>query len=163
MRIMRRLIVSLILFLTIAGFSTVHGMDVAIVVNKDNPVDELTMREVAALFELRQQFWKEGDRVYVIIQQSRRAEKNVMLKKVYRQTDEGLNKYLLNRMFKGEILDFPQIESSNEKVKQEVRRRPNAIGFIDAATIDNTVKVLRINRSLPGSDNYLLKSEDLSS
>jgi len=159
---MRRLIAILICFLAIVGNTLVHGMEIAIVVNKDNPVDELTIREVAAIFELRQQFWKGGDRVYVIIQQARRAERNVMLKKVYRQTDEGLNKYLLQRMFTGEISDFPQIESSNEKVKQEVRKRANAIGFIDAATVDNTVKVLRIDRLLPGSDNYRLKSEDSS-
>ena len=160
---MRRSIAILFCFLAIAGNAPVHGMDIAIVVNKDNPVDGLTMRELEAIFELRQQFWKGGDRVYVIIQQAHRAEKNVMLKKVYRQTDEGLNKYLLQRMFTGEISDFPQIESSNEKVKQEVRRRPNAIGFIDAATVDDSVKVLRIDRSFPGSENYRLKSGDPSS
>lgn len=160
---MRRLIAILFSFLAIAGNAPVRGMDVAIVVNKGNPVDEMTMREVEAIFELRKQFWKGGDRVYVIIQQSHRAEKNVMLKKVYRQTDEGLNKYLLHRMFTGEISEFPQIESSNEKVKQEVRKRPNAIGFIDAATVDDSVKVLRIDRSLPGSENYRLKSGDPSS
>lgn len=159
---MHRLTVILICLLTIAGSTPVFGLDIAIVVNRENPVDELTMREVEAIFELRQQFWKGGDRVYVIIQQARRAERNVMLKKVYRQTDQGLNKYLLHRMFKGEIADLPQIESSNDKVKQEIRRRPNAIGFIDAATVDRSVKVLKIDGLLPGSENYRLKSEDSS-
>jgi ABC-type phosphate transport system substrate-binding protein len=160
---MRRSIAILCFFLAVTGNTAVHGMDIAIVVNKDNPVDELSMREVEAIFELRQQFWRGGERVYVIIQQAHRAEKNVMLKKVYRQTDEGLNKYLLQRMFTGEISDFPQIESSNDKVKQEVRKRPNAIGFIDAKTADDSVKVLKIDRSLPGSENYRLKSGDPSS
>jgi len=160
---MCRSIAILCFFLVVTGNTAVHGMDIAIVVNKDNPVDELSMREVEAIFELRQQFWRGGERVYVIIQQAHRAEKNVMLKKVYRQTDEGLNKYLLQRMFTGEISDFPQIESSNDKVKQEVRKRPNAIGFIDAKTADDSVKVLKIDRSLPGSENYRLKSGDPSS
>ena len=145
--------------LALTGHTPVYGMDIAIVVNKGNPVDKLSMREVEAIFELRQQFWKGGDRVNVIIQQSRRAEKNVMLKKVFRQTDEGLNTYLLHRMFTGEISDFPQIEASNERVKQEVRKQANAIGFIDAATVDGSVKVLKIERSLPGAANYQLKSE----
>jgi ABC-type phosphate transport system substrate-binding protein len=160
---MYRSIAILCFFLAVTANTAVHGMDIAIVVNKDNPVDELSMREVEAIFELRQQFWRGGERVYVIIQQAHRAEKNVMLKKVYRQTDEGLNKYLLQRMFTGEISDFPQIESSNDKVKQEVRKRPNAIGFIDAKTADDSVKVLKIDRSLPGSENYRLKSGDPSS
>ena len=157
---MRKLIAILISLLASTGVTPAVAMDIAIVVNKDNPVDGLSMREVAAIFELRQQFWKGGDRVSVIIQQARRAEKNVMLKRVYRQTDESLNTYLLHRMFTGEISDFPQIEASNERVKQEVRKQLNAIGFIDATTIDNSVKVLKIERSLPGSASYQLKSED---
>lgn len=148
-----------ICLLALAGAAPAIGMDIAIVVNRENPVDELTLREVQAIFELRQQFWKSGERVSVITQQARRAEKNVMLKTVYRQTDAGLNAYLLHRMFIGEISDFPQIEASNEKVKQKVRSQANAIGFIDAATIDSTVKVLKIEHALPGSTSYPLKSE----
>ena len=83
-----------------------------------------------------------------------------MLKQVYHTTDEGLNKYLLNRMFTGEISDFPQIAPSNEKVKDEIRKQVNAIGFIDAAAVDKTVKVLRIDGAAVHSDKYRLRSAD---
>ena len=149
-----------VLFSTLAGAGVVRAMDLAIVVNRSNPVDEVTWRELEAIFELRQQFWKSGDRVAVIIQPARRAEKNVMLKQVYHTTDEGLNKYLLNRMFKGEISDFPQIAPSNERVKDEIRKQVNAIGFIDASTVDKTVKVLRIEGAAVNSEKYRLRSGD---
>src|SRR4051812_46703654 len=137
-----------------------RGMDIAIVVNKDNPVSELSFRELTALFELQQQFWKGGTRVHVIIPQAGRPERNVMLKTVYHRTDDSLNKYWLNRMFKAEITDLPQIEPSDEKVKQEVAHRPNAIGFIDASKVDDTVKVLRIDGLLPGVEKYRVRSDD---
>ena len=147
----------------VAGAGVVRAMDLAIVVNWSNPVDTITLRELAAIFELRQQFWKDGEKVAVIIQPARRAEKNLMLKQVYHQTDEGLNKYLLNRMFKGEISDFPQIAPSNEQVKDEVRRQANAIGFIDAAAVDKSVKVLRIDGATLHSEKYRLRSGDPTS
>ena len=145
------------LFLAVAA--TLRGMDVAIIVNKENPINELSFRELTALFELQQQFWKAGGRVHVVIQQAGRPERNVMLKTVYHRTDEGLNKYWLNRMFKAEITDLPQIESSAEQAKQEVAKRVNAISFIDAAQVDDSVKVLRIDGLLPGVEKYRLKSD----
>jgi phosphate transport system substrate-binding protein len=148
------------LLLLLAAALPLRAREVAIVVNKDNPVSELSLREVTALFELQQQFWKGGTRVHVIIQPAGRPERNVMLKTVYHRTDDSLNKYWLNRMFKAEIADLPQIESSDEQVKQEVARRPNAIGFIDAAKVDDTVKVLRIDGVLPGGEKYRLRSDD---
>ena len=146
------------LVLTLA--STLCGMEVAIIVNKENPINELTFRELTALFELQQQFWKSGDRVHVVIQQAGRPERHVMLKTVYHRTDEGLNKYWLNRMFKAEITDLPQIESSAEEAKQEVAKRVNAISFIDAAKVDDSVKVLRIDGLFPGAEKYRLKSDE---
>lgn len=157
---MNRPLAMVVLFSMLAGGGVVCAMDLAIVVNRSNPVDEISWRELEAIFELRQQFWKGGDRVAVIIQPARHTEKNVMLKQVYHRTDESLNKYLLNRMFIGEISDFPQIAPSNEKVKEEVRKQANAIGFIDAATVDSTVKVLRIEGATVHSEKYRLRSGD---
>jgi ABC-type phosphate transport system substrate-binding protein len=154
----RRLTFALVLLM--AAALRLGAKEVAIVVNKDNPLNELSVRELTALFELQQQFWKGGARVHVIIQPAGRPERNVMLKTVYHRSDDSLNKYWLNRMFKAEITDLPQIEASDDRVKQEVAKRPNAIGFIDASKVDDTVKVLRIDGVLPGSDKYRLRSDD---
>lgn len=146
--------------LAVAGTRAVYGMDVAIIVNKDNPINELTFRELTAIFELQQQFWKGGSKVRVIMQKAGCPEKNVMLKHVYHRTDESLNKYWLIRMFKAEIADLPEIEASNEKVKQEVSKQVDAIGFIDASKVDDTVKVLKIDGLLPGAETYRVNSND---
>lgn len=157
---MKRLVSILACCLALARTRAVYGMDVAIIVNKDNPINELSFRELTAIFELQQQFWKGGDKVRVIMQKAGRPEKNVMLKSVYHRTDESLNKYWLIRMFKAEIADLPEIEASNERVKQEVSKQVDAIGFIDASKVDDTVKVLKIDGLLPSAEKYRVKSED---
>lgn len=133
--------------------------EVAIVVNKDNPINELSLKDLTAIFELRQQFWKEGGKISVIIQESGRAERAVMLSQVYKRTDEELKKFWLGRMFKADISALPTTLSSNESVKRFVQKAPGAIGFMDADAVDGTVKVLRVEGLSPKQEGYPLRSD----
>jgi hypothetical protein len=63
-------------------------------------------------------------------------------------------------MFKAEITRIPMARDSNDEVKQVISRLPNGIGFIDAATVDDTVKVLRIDGRRPGDPDYELRSAE---
>ncbi|HAV64381.1 MAG TPA: hypothetical protein DCY13_18685 [Verrucomicrobiales bacterium] len=138
----------------------VHGADVAIVVNPDNPVDELSFKDLRALLELQQQFWKNGNRVSLVTLKAGLPEKELVLKKVYFRTEDALNRYWMNRMFKAEIATIPKARASSDEVKQVVSRLPNGIGFIDATTVDASVKVLRIEGRLPGEAGYILSATD---
>ena len=53
---MNRPITIVVLISALAGAGAVRAMDLAVVVNRSNPVDEVSWRELAAIFELRQQF-----------------------------------------------------------------------------------------------------------
>ena len=137
-----------------------QGAEVAIIVNPANPVDELSFKELRVIFELQQQFWKNGNRVSLVMQDAGRPEKELVLKKIYRRSEAALNRYWMARMFKAEITTIPKPRASNDEVKQVIRRLPNGIGFIDPAAVDDSVKVLRIDGRLPGEVEYALRSED---
>ena len=150
-------ILVLVLALTAGGSFAAHAAELAIVVNTNNPVDGQSLRELRAVFEQQRQFWKTGERIHLLLQESGRPEKQVMLSVVYDRGDEELKKFWLMRIFKGEIPAMPTTLSSNEAVKRFVNQVPNAIGFIDAATVDDSVKILRIDGKLPGDPDYALK------
>ena len=147
---------TVILVFSVLAAVRVDSAEVAIVVNRSNPISEQALKELVAIFEQRQQFWKTGERIHLILQESARPEKQIILRKVYRKGDEELKKYWLMKVFKGEIAGVPTTLSSNEAVKRFVRQVPNAIGFVDATTVDETVKVLRIEGLLPGDPGYPL-------
>jgi ABC-type phosphate transport system substrate-binding protein len=152
---------NLLLAILLAGSAAAaQAADVAIVVNKENPVDELSMKELRAIFELQQQFWKNGNRVSLVTQQAGQPEKKLVLRLVYGRTEDALNRYWMNRMFKAEIAAIPKPRASNDEVKQVISRLPNGIGFIDASAVDATVKVLRIDGHLPGDVAYALHADD---
>ncbi len=156
---MKATIQKLLLGILLTGFAlAAQGADVAIIVNPKNPVDGLSFRELRALFELQQQFWKNGKRVSLVTQKAGLPEKQVVLNKVYRRSEESLNRYWMNRMFNAEIYTIPKPRASNNAVKQVISRLTNGIGFISVSAVDSSVKVLRIDGRLPGEAGYQLAS-----
>jgi phosphate transport system substrate-binding protein len=134
--------------------------DVAIVVNRDNPVDELSLKELRSLFELQQQFWKTGsrNRVALVTLKAGLPEKELILEKVYHRTEEALNRDWMLRVFKAEIVSSPVVRASSAEVIKEISRLKSGIGFIDASMKDPSVKVLRIDGRLPGEPGYVLRA-----
>ena len=156
---MKATIQKLLLGILLTGFAlAAQGADVAIIVNPKNPVNGLSFRELRALFELQQQFWKNGKRVSLVTQKAGLPEKQLVLNKVYRRSEESLNRYWMNRMFNAEIYTIPKPRASNNAVKQVISRLPNGIGFISLSAVDSSVKVLRIDGRLPGEAGYQLAS-----
>ena len=147
-----------ILLLAITN-SFAYSLDVAVIVNKQNPVNGVSLIELTKLLKQEKQYWEGGKKVYLILQEAGSTEKKVVLKRVYQMTDEDLKKYWLGKMFRGEIASFPKTLGSSEAVKRFVSQVPNAIGFIDSAAVDTTIKALNVNGKSPGDNGYPLSSE----
>ena len=90
------------------------------------------------------------------MRESGAAEKKVVLKKIYRMDDLALKRYLLGKLYSGTISGYPKTLGSNEAVKRFVSQIPSALGYIDAASLDNDVRALRIDGRLPGEPGYAL-------
>jgi ABC-type phosphate transport system substrate-binding protein len=70
--------------------------------------------------------------------------------------EQELKKFWVVKIYQGSITSFPKVIVSNQSVKAFVRQVPNAVGYIDAAYADDSVKVLRIDGKLPGETGYKL-------
>ncbi len=144
--------------LILAGLPA-EALDIAVIVNKQNPVSKLTSMELSKILKLEKQYWEGGMKVYLVLQESGSSEKQIVLKRVYRMDDEGLKKYWLGKMFRGEISSFPKTLGSSEAVKRFISQVPNAIGFIDNSTADASVKVLLVDGRTPGDQGYSLTGD----
>lgn len=145
--------------LILAGLISVSDAgagDVALIVNPTNPVTDLSSSDLVAIFRQEQQHWKAGGKIYLILQESGTPEKDIVLKRVYGMTDAELKKFWLGKLFRGEISSFPRVTHSNAGTKRLVSQASNALGFVDAATVDAGVKALRIDGKKPGDPGYLL-------
>lgn len=149
---------SVILLITaVFGLSSVaHGQEVAIIVNKANATSRVSFQDLAMILKQQKQHWENGEKIYLVMQESGSFAKELALEKIYRMREDDLKKFWLTQMFRGEITSFPKTLGSDEAIKRFVSQVPNSVGFIDVSFIDESVKVLRVEGKFPGEKGYLL-------
>ena len=130
--------------------------DVAVIVHPSNPEADIRSSDLVEIFRMEQRYWKAGERIYLVLQESGTAEKDLVLKRIYGMKDAEMKRYWLGKLFRGEIAAFPRVAHSNADARRIVGQAPNAIGFVDVAGVDSSVKVMRIDGKKPGDAGYLL-------
>jgi ABC-type phosphate transport system substrate-binding protein len=172
---MRRLTVLMIAALTIAWpeMDTGHaiagpragavaetgaGMEpLVIVVNRSNPVDDLSWSELRKIFLGDRSHWANGRRITLVQREPGGAERNTILRDVCGMTEDQLKNHFLHGLYTGEILVSPKILSSPVGVRKFIFNVPGAIGYLRIGDVDPTVKVLRIDELLPEDKAYRLR------
>lgn len=149
-------VIALMVVFLSASISSAYPGEIAIIVNKENPVSEMSFKELVKVFRQEKQYWEGGRKIYLIVQESGTPEKAIVMKKIFNMDDQELKKYWLGKVFRQEIASFPKTLSSNESVKRFVSQVPNAIGVIDASLLDDRVKALRIDGKWPTDAGYTL-------
>jgi ABC-type phosphate transport system substrate-binding protein len=150
-------ILPLVLIVLLLAPVNAASAELAVVVSPDNPIDDIQWKDLVKIFTLEKQYWRDNEKIYLVLRESGSSEKAVVLEKVYQTSDEGLKKMWLAKMYREEITSFPRVLNSNEAVIRFVNQVPTAISVIDASYRDGRVKTLRINGALPGEEGYPLK------
>jgi hypothetical protein len=142
--------------LAVAAAATAHAGDVAIIVNPGHPQAEISMKELERIFRLDQQHWRSGEKVDLVLQVSASDKEAVVHDRIYHMGAEELRKFWLGKVFRGELTAAPRAFSSDASVKTFVAAHAQAVGYIDAVLLDESVKVLTIDGKRPGEAGYPL-------
>lgn len=130
--------------------------ELAVVVNKSNPVDGLSFEELQDIFRAKKQFW-DGGKIYLLVRDPHFKEYEQMLKLIYGFESEGeFKKFWLGKIYRGEIGMLPKVSYSDTSVKRMVEKISSAIGVISLESVDDTVKVLNIDGKAPSDKGYKL-------
>ena len=129
----------------------------AIVVNRSNPVDDLTSAELRRIFLGNRSHWANGRRITLVMREPGEAERNTVVRDVCGMTEDQLKNHFLHGLYTGEILVSPKILSSPMGVRKFIFNVPGAIGYLRIGDVDTTVKVLRIDELMPEDKGYKLR------
>ena len=149
----------LALCLMLAGLTPLGAQtagDVAIVVHRDVPIDNLTLNELRRLLLGDREFWPASVRVILLIRAPIAHERDVVLKNVCQMTEAQFRQHWIAKVFRADTAVTPKIVYSNEMAVDLVNRIPGAITFIDVSQMSNRLKVVRIDGRLPGEKGYPL-------
>ena len=134
-----------------------QNSDVAIIVNKDVPVDNLTFAEVRKVFRGERQFWNSELRVTLLVRAPTARERDVVLKKIYEMSEAQYRQYWISKVFRADIASSPKAVYTSQMTAELVSAIPGAVSFIEANKIPAGFKVVRVDGIKPGDQGYPLR------
>ena len=116
--------------------------DIAVIVNRSNPVDIAGMEEIGAIF-LKQNRQMGGEVVapYELTESS--DIHNIFHKNTTKKNLQQLNSYWAKKLFRGKGVRPVSLRNDRMMIKI-IASHPNAIGYIDADSVDDRVKVIAL-------------------
>lgn len=146
---------SLTLLLTSgAGLGRTGVSELAVVVNPQLALEDISRERLRRIFMGDQQFWPSGKPVTLLVQHPNTQERGRLLRSVFRMSETQYKQYWIAKVFRAEIASGPKIVLSNEMAAHLVNSIPGAIAVLPVSEIPDGLKVLRIDGQLPGDAGY---------
>jgi len=128
----------------------------AIVVNRNNPLTEISLADLRRVFRGQRSRWTNGRRVTLVMRDAGAPERNAIIQSLYGLNEEQYRRTFLQAVFSGEAAEAPKTLTSTNGVLRFVYNVPGAIGYVRARHVDASVKALRVEGRLPGEPGYRL-------
>lgn len=130
---------------------------IAIVVNPQSPISDLSFAELRKIFMGDQQFWADRSKVTLLVRAPSARERAIVLDKIYQMDEDQFRQYWIGKMFRAEVAGGPKIVYSTDMALNLIATIKGSITFVPAAGVTGEVKVLRIDGKLPSDPGYVLK------
>ncbi|SLM29330.1 Conserved exported hypothetical protein [Desulfamplus magnetovallimortis] len=118
---------------------------VAVIVNLDNPSNQLSAKEISDIYLGRRRSFPDGSKVVVLERDSNCKLREIFFRLLNGMTLKRLNAYWARLQFSGAVQPPIQFDDSSSVV-DVVRTNPHAIGYINAQSVDESVKVVLMLR-----------------
>lgn len=123
------------------SFSTFTFADVAVIVNSSNSTT-LSDNDISRLFLGKLKKFSNGEKVILANLKFGNATRNEFEKKVLKKSSSQVKAYWSKLMFSGKGKP-PKELGSDKDVLALVAGNPGAIAYVDAASVDGSVKVIK--------------------
>jgi ABC-type phosphate transport system substrate-binding protein len=130
---------------------------IAVIVNPDTPVSDLSLDEVRKIFLGNRQYWTAKLPVVLLIRAPVSRERDMVLQHIYQMNEAQFKRYWIAKIFRAESAAAPKMVYSNDLVNELTAAMPGAIAFVDVRDVRPGVKVVRIDGHLPSDPGYPLR------
>jgi ABC-type phosphate transport system substrate-binding protein len=137
--------------------STLQRSDLAIIVHKSNPIQNLTMSELREYFLAERSRWSTQQKIRVAMREPGSPEREAVLRLICGMNrDQDFTTYFLRARFSEQVIDEPRNLDSASNMIKFVANVAGAIGYVRADEVDPSVRVIRVDNLAPGDPGYKL-------
>jgi phosphate transport system substrate-binding protein len=140
--------VSVLLAFLLTFLTPCFAHHMAVVVNKDNNVENVTAAHLSRIFRSEIKKWPDGRAVVLVLHKDSAGETET-LQRLNKMTADELKALIAAHK------DSIVVADSDAEVLKIVQSTPGAIGFVDVRSVDNTINVVRVDGKLPMESGYL--------
>ena len=115
--------------------------DIAIIVNEENPTQQLTIQQVRNIFLGRVLEFPNGQAAIPVAQAEGSQDRRVFMRRLIQKSESQVKSYWARLMFSGNGSP-PRELMDAEEVLNLVSLRPNLIGYMDASKVDDRGKIV---------------------
>jgi len=136
------------LWLVLVLVAPCFGHHLAVIVNKDNSVDQVSSTHLSNIFRSETTKWPDGKPIVLVLHNNLAAES---------ETLQHLNK-MSTAELKAHIAahkDSIFLVNTDDDLLKEIESNPRAIGLVDVRSINEHVKVVKVDGKLPMESGYL--------
>jgi ABC-type phosphate transport system substrate-binding protein len=120
--------------------TSVWADNVAVIVNKDND-HAINKALIAKIYTGKDKEWSNGDKILLLDLPENSPTRVSFSNDILGKSVSGLKFTWAQMMFSGVAVP-PKVVQSDEEVKKYVAENKNAIGYIKASSLDDSVKVV---------------------
>jgi len=146
----------MLLVLVSATTAQQQEVEMAVVVNPQNPVTSISSSELRRIFAGDKQLWSDNVPVFPVVRAPEARERQVLLNRILRMTEAEYKQYWVQKVYSGESPHEPIAVFSNGMQLEAVRTKKGGIALINVQDVRQGVKVIGVDRTLPGQPGYSL-------
>ena len=137
--------------------STLQRGDLAIIVHKSNPIQNLSLAELREYFLAERSHWSTRQKIRVAMREPGSPEREAVLRLICGMNrDQDFTTYFLHAKFSEQVIDEPRNLDSTQNMIRFVANVSGAIGYVRADEVDPSVRVITVDNASPGDSGYKL-------
>ncbi len=140
------------MFTCMVPFYSLLAEPIAIITNKANSTNDLKSSLLANIYKGRTGKWPDGQKIFVV---DRLSDSEIRFQFYKIVLDSKPTKKFLKP--KSPITFKPMTLKADKSSRKLISRIPNAIGYIYLSSVNDKVKVLKVNGKLPGDEGYKIR------
>ena len=150
----RRAVTAILIVVSWSAFA--WAKDLAVISNKSNSVQSVTLPELAKICKGQVDRWPDGKAVSFITRDPTLPDMKLLLEKVYGMSKEEVKALIANANHGRTNHPAIVVADSDEDAVKKVESIPGAVGVVDVYSISGAVTVVKVGGKLPLEPGYPL-------
>lgn len=145
-----------VLVFVVLTASLAPARDLALVSNKTNTVNAISVADLVKVCKAQNNHWPDGKPVTFVMRPPSAPEMKLVLEKIYEMSENEVNGLVATSNHGRSNHPAIVIATSDEDLVNKVASLPGAVGVVDVYSINSSVAVIKIGGKLPLEPGYLL-------